>query len=119
MKRNKPEDPAFVLETAVEDAVIYGEKNPAQIQEELISDVAELYRRTDELVALVEKLEKRPPQRRKQQKPSVDYVVSMTVGMALIPSISYMIYQFNADAGVLIALTWLIGGLVYILVTRD
>jgi hypothetical protein len=110
---------ALILENSIEEATVTELPADQQLSEDIVtlyehaeaatSDIAELYKRLEKLEALA----------KKKKKTEDYYVVGMTVGMACIPLISWIIAtQVDFYFGIITGISWFTGGIVYLLVTE-
>lgn len=109
---------ALILENSIEEATITEIPADQQLSEDIVnlyehaevasSDIANLHKRIEKLETLL----------RKKKKTEDLYVVGMTVGMGLIPLVSYLL-AINVDFyfGVITGISWFTAGVVYLLVT--
>lgn len=109
---------ALILENTIEEATVT--ELPAG--EQLSDDIVNLYEHAEvasnDIALLLKRIEKLEALSKKKKKTEDFYVVGMTVGMGLIPLVSYLL-AINVDFyfGVITGISWFTAGVVYLLVT--
>jgi len=110
---------ALVLENSIEEAAVTELPPDQQLSEDIVSLYEHAEAATTDIAELFKRLERLENQVRKKKRLNDTFVVGVTVGMACIPLFSWIIAtQIDLYFGAITGLSWLTGGIVYLVVTE-